>query len=146
MLTFQFLNDKIDQNTNFAKWLFWYILYIGLKFYHSKIELSQFSLVTGFCEGTRENILHIFRACSITQSSVRRLFSPFCFTKNKKIISIVAFSLNHNKQRIFDYLTNYWTKVWWLSCLFNTCNEYLILTILQISLNCPANFFLVLLV
>ena len=25
-------------------------------------SLSQFSLVTGFFEGTRENILHIFRA------------------------------------------------------------------------------------
>ena len=68
MFTFQFLNDKIDQNTIFAKlpsakWLFWY----NCKFYHSKIEkeslsLSQFSLVTGFFEGTRENILHKLRA------------------------------------------------------------------------------------
>ena len=32
--TFQFFNDKINQNTNFAKWLFWY----NCKSYHSKIE------------------------------------------------------------------------------------------------------------
>ena len=62
MFPFKFLNDKIDQITNFAKlpsanWLFWY----NCKFYHSKIEkkilsLDQFSLVTGFFEGTREDI------------------------------------------------------------------------------------------
>ena len=42
---------------------FWY----NCKFYHSKIDkltlsLFQFSLASGFSEGTRENILHIFRA------------------------------------------------------------------------------------
>ena len=62
VFTFQFLTNKIDQNTNFdkfpsAKW----------PFLHSKIEkekcnLSQFSLVTGFFEGMRENILKIFWA------------------------------------------------------------------------------------
>ena len=46
MFTFQFLDDEIDQNINFAKFL----------------SLSQFSLVTGFFEGMRENILHIFWA------------------------------------------------------------------------------------
>ena len=59
MFTFQFVVDKIDQNNNFAKlpsakWLFWY----NCKFNHSKMKKknssSQFSLVTGFFEGTKE--------------------------------------------------------------------------------------------
>ena len=46
MFTFQFLSDKIDQNTNFA-------------------ELYQMA----FYGITRENVLHIFRACDILGSN-----------------------------------------------------------------------------
>ena len=54
---------KKEATWNLAVWQNWSF---G-QFYHSKIEkktfsLSQFSLVTGFFEGTRENILHMFRA------------------------------------------------------------------------------------
>ena len=57
--------DDMKKLTKFpsAKWLFWY----NSKFYNSKVEkeilsLFQLSLVTGFFEVTRENILHIFPA------------------------------------------------------------------------------------
>ena len=70
MFTFQFLNDKIDQNTNLAKlpsakWLFMVCISVNFiiqKFKKVTLSLSQFSLVTGFFEGTREIILKIFRA------------------------------------------------------------------------------------
>ena len=58
MFTFQFLNDKIPKKAiwHLAIWQNWCF---G-QFYHSKIgkqklSLSQFSLVTGFFEGPREN-------------------------------------------------------------------------------------------
>ena len=67
-ITFQFLMIEftiIPKNAiwHLAIWQNWYFS----QFYHSKIEnetlsLLQFSLVTGFFEGTRENILHTFRA------------------------------------------------------------------------------------
>ena len=52
------------------------------QFYHSKIEkqtrsLSQFSLVTGFFERMRENILHIFRVPDIYQTQNQ---NPLCST------------------------------------------------------------------
>ena len=48
------------------------------KSYHSKI---QFPLVTGLFEGTRENILHIFRALGIFV--LNRKVIPLCLTKNQ---------------------------------------------------------------
>ena len=66
VFTFQFLNNKIDQNTSFAKlpsgnWLFCYNCKYS-KIEKNTLSLSQFSLVTGIFEGMRGNILHIFQA------------------------------------------------------------------------------------
>ena len=44
--------------------------------------MAQFSLVTGFFEGTRENTLHIFQAKLVTQLMIQHLF----FLKIKEIL------------------------------------------------------------
>ena len=45
---------------NLAKLLLWSILSLLIKIEKQTLSLSQFSLATGFFEGTRKNILHIF--------------------------------------------------------------------------------------
>ena len=69
LFNFQFLNDKIDQNTNFAKlssakWLFFGIIVnFAIQKLNSKhLVCLSFLWWEVFFEGTRENILHIFRA------------------------------------------------------------------------------------
>jgi hypothetical protein len=64
--TFQFLNNKIGPKHQFcqiakcrAKWLFFGIT-VNSSF--QKLKRKQFSWMTGFFEGIRENILHIFLA------------------------------------------------------------------------------------
>jgi hypothetical protein len=54
VFTFQFLSDKIYNYTKKA------ILHLAIE--KETLILSQFSLMTGFFEGTRENIIHIFQA------------------------------------------------------------------------------------
>jgi hypothetical protein len=47
--------------------------------------LSQFSLVTGFFEGTRENILHIFRALDTIQMTLGKSHVLSCAKLKPKI-------------------------------------------------------------
>ena len=65
VFTVQFFNDKIYYTKKKAIWQFGKIgvlINFIIQKLKSKLSLSQFSLMTGFFEGTRENILHIFLA------------------------------------------------------------------------------------
>ena len=66
MFTFQILSDKIDQNTNLAKLPSGKMAFFDItgNFIIKKLKSKHFS-GDMFFEGTRENILHIFRALRI---------------------------------------------------------------------------------
>ena len=84
MYTFRFLNEK---NYIYTKKNIWHLAIwqnqCSGQFYHSKIEkdtfsLSQFSLVTGFFEGTRGNIFQIFWAIfNVQAQKFRKLDNLF---------------------------------------------------------------------
>ena len=53
--------------------------------------MSQFSLVTSFFEGTRENVLHIFQALAIIQPEL--IFAHNQDDRNKVILAILIMTL-----------------------------------------------------
>ena len=74
MFTFQFLSDKIHSYTKKKPsdtWQFGKVSvlvnFIIKKLKSKHLVCLTFSLVTGFFEGTRETILHIFRAYDARQ-------------------------------------------------------------------------------
>ena len=110
---------KLSKNSNFAKLpvpngFFWY----NCKFYNSKIEkqtlsLSQFSLVTGFSEGMRKNIFHIFRTLDafgqqdcLQQILIHKEFQNLQYLCNYEIIN----KLLYQKMTLFMILLQFPTN------------------------------------
>ena len=132
MYSFQSLNDKIDQNTNFArlvspKWLF--MVYVTLNFNIQKWK-SKHLIFSGdsFFEGTKGNILQTFWAIGPTfliklTHSLTQIMSPdsnwdynhyyFVFKQKKnwvKKLSPLKVSKSQNQIMVSLILPKNWTK------------------------------------
>ena len=144
MFTFQFLNDKIVQNTNLAKLPVPNGFFgITVNFIIQKLKSKHFVCLSFlrwqfFFEGTRENILHIFRALkkcrrlsfllhqhtTVRWKAGRNLngcgFSHYHQAKDGKKLC----SMGHNKHLPNDLLAFAWKLLWGFK--FDVQNEILL--------------------